>query len=151
MKRLPVFIFFALVTLSGASEGASRLHFAAAIGDTRAIESLLAAGADVNAKAENGITPLHEAAQYSTWNAGAIETLISAGADVNARESDGYTPLHVAVMFDFSGVLVHVIEALVAAGANVAIRNNAGDTPLDLAYKKKSKAAVIAALEAAAR
>ena len=36
-------------------------------------------------------------------------------------------------------------------GANVAIRNNAGDTPLDLAYKKKSKAAVIAALEAAAR
>ena len=70
---------------------------------------------------------------------------------MNARESDGYTPLHVAVMFDFSGVFVHVIEALVAAGANVAIRNNAGDTPLDLAYKKKSKAAVIAALEAAAR
>ena len=116
MKRLPVFIFFALVTLSGASEGASRLHFAAAIGDTRAIESLLAAGADVNAK-----------------------------------ESDGYTPLHVAVRFDFSGVFVHVIEALVAAGSNVAIRNNAGGTPLDLAYKKKSKAAVIAALQAAAR
>ena len=57
MKRLPVFIFFALATLSGASVGASRLHFAAAIGDTRAIESLLAAGAEVNAKAENGITP----------------------------------------------------------------------------------------------
>ena len=37
------------------------------------------------------------------------------------------------------------------AGGNVAIRNNAGDTPLDLAYKKKSKIAVIAALEAAAR
>ena len=54
-------------------------------------------------------------------------------------------------MFDFSGVFVHVIEALVAAGANVAIRNNAGGTPLDLAYKKKSKAAVIAALEAVAR
>ena len=36
-------------------------------------------------------------------------------------------------------------------GATVAIRNNAGDTPLDLAYKKKSKVAVIAALEAAAR
>ena len=48
-------------------------------------------------------------------------------------------------------VFVQVIEALVAAGANVAIRNNAGDTPLDLAYKKKSKAAVIATLEAAAR
>ena len=58
---------------------------------------------------------------------------------------------HVAVMFDFFGVFVRVIEALVAAGANVAIRNNAGDTPLDLAYKKRSKAAVIAALEAAAR
>lgn len=54
-------------------------------------------------------------------------------------------------MFDFSGVGAYTIEALVAAGANAAIRNNAGDTPLDLAYEKKSKAAVIAALEAAAR
>ena len=54
-------------------------------------------------------------------------------------------------MFDLSGGRVDVIEALVAAGANVAIKNNAGDTPLDLAYKNRSKAAVIAALEAAAR
>ena len=70
---------------------------------------------------------------------------------MNARERDGYTPLHVAVMFDLSGVFVHVIEVLLAAGANVAIRNNAGDTPLDLACEKRSKAAVIAALEAATR
>ena len=149
MKRLSVFIFFALVALSGASEGATRLHFAAAIGDTRAIESLLAAGADVNAKAENGYTPLHAAALNGYGLA--IHFLVSAGADVNARESDGYTPLHVVVMFDFFGGGVHGIEALVAAGANVAIRNNDGDTPLDLAYKNRSKAAVIAALEAAAR
>ena len=38
-----------------------------------------------------------------------------------------------------------------AHGGRRRIRNNTGDTPLDLAYKKKSKAAVIAALEAAAR
>ena len=116
MKRLPGFIFLALVALSGASEGASRLHFAGAIGDTRAIESRLAAG-----------------------------------ADVNVRNSNGNTPLHVAVMSDLSGVRVHAIEALVVAGASVGVRNRAGDTPLDLACKNKSKAALIAVLEAAAR
>ena len=97
MKRLPVFIFFALVTLSGASEGASRLHFAAAIGDTRAIESLLAAGADVSAKAENGYTPLHAAALNGYLLA--IHVLVSAGADVNAKAKNGITPLHEAAQY----------------------------------------------------
>ena len=155
MKRSPVYIFFVLATLSDASVGSSRLHIAAMSGASsglvHAIDALVSAGADVNAKAQNGITPLHEAARFSTWSTGAIEALISSGADVNARERDGYTPLHVAVMFDLSGGFVHVIEALVEAGANVAIKNKAGETPLDLAYEKRSKAAVIAALEAAAR
>ena len=54
-----------MAAMSGASSGL-----------VHAIEALVSAGADVNAKAKNGITPLHEAARYSTWNAGAIEALI---------------------------------------------------------------------------
>ena len=52
------------------------------------IAALLAAGADVNARA----APL-----WSNENPAVIETLLAAGADVNAREElFGGTPLHAA-------------------------------------------------------
>ena len=48
-----------------------------------------------NERTEDGVTPLHVAAAYSTTPA-VVTVLVKAGADVNARTEDGWTPLHVA-------------------------------------------------------
>jgi hypothetical protein len=52
---------------------------------------LIEAGADVNAKDDEGLTPLMIAAHYSTPEM--VTLLIDAGADVNAKDDDGQTPL----------------------------------------------------------
>ena len=64
---------------------------AAAVGETPAvIKTLLDAGADPNARAEPGATPLHVAAAVGETPA-VIKTLLDAGADPNARTENGKT------------------------------------------------------------
>jgi ankyrin repeat protein len=55
--------------------------------------TLIKAGADVNAVNEDGLSPLHIAAQ-SAWGdkTKIVQLLIKNGADVNARCKDGLTP-----------------------------------------------------------
>ena len=64
-------------------------------GNIEIVKQHLAAGADVNAKSEDGGTPLHSAA--STGRKEIAELLITKGADVNAKLVGGYlkgmTPL----------------------------------------------------------
>jgi len=67
------------------------LHEAAAAGDIEQIKSLISGGADVNAKDDNGETPLHNAVILA--NKDVIELLIASGADVNAKDNQGRTPL----------------------------------------------------------
>jgi len=58
--------------------------FAAQAGNADKVKALIAAGADVNAKANSSCTALMLAAAYG--NADCVMALIAAGADVNAKE-----------------------------------------------------------------
>jgi ankyrin repeat protein len=70
------------------------LLFAALSGRREIAELLIAKGADVNAKGDDGSTPLHSAAWYDRKEV--AELLIANGADVNAKDDGGDTPLDMA-------------------------------------------------------
>lgn len=57
------------------------------------LELLLAKGADVNAKDDEGRTALM--LQFN--DSATLQDLLNAGADVDARDKDGWTPLMYAV------------------------------------------------------
>ena len=85
------------------SEVDSALLDAAKEGNIEAVKQHLANGADVNAK-DDGWTPLHNAAGYSTKEM--VELLISNGANVNAKNEDGWTPLHDAATKEVAELLI---------------------------------------------
>ncbi|MDP7135553.1 MAG: ankyrin repeat domain-containing protein, partial [Planctomycetota bacterium] len=61
-------------------------------GNIEAVKQAIAAGADVNAKAKGGSTPLHAATDKGHKEI--AEILIANGADVNAKDDNsGSTPL----------------------------------------------------------
>ncbi|CAG2138418.1 hypothetical protein LMG19282_01493 [Cupriavidus campinensis] len=92
---------------------------------------LISRGADVNARGENGETPIWGAADSE-----GVELLVAAGAEVNARVtrggelySRGATPLHKAVRLSNADL----VAALIKAGANVRAVDADGVTPLHYA------------------
>jgi uncharacterized protein len=79
------------------------LHAAAARGDAAEIKRLASAGADVNARDDNGRTPLHVATFLK--NRDAITALVRAGADLNAFDKDLYDAVTIAAVADDVGTL----------------------------------------------
>lgn len=71
------------------------LHYAAWHGATNIVRFLLGAGADVNARGNNGKTPLHYAALYE--KVPVARALLAAGAAVDAVNDFGFTPLFTAI------------------------------------------------------
>ena len=63
------------------------IHVAAQFSQLESVKQHLAAGTDVNAKDEDGETPLHVAMGYG--NKEIIEFFIAKGADVNAKDNGG--------------------------------------------------------------
>ena len=63
-------------------------------GDVNILEFLAKKGADVNASANDGWTPLHIAAHLGREQH--VESLLKLGAHVNATNSVGQTPLYLA-------------------------------------------------------
>jgi tankyrase len=110
------------------------------------VDYLLQCGANVHARDDGGLIPLHNACSFG--HAEVVQLLMCHGADANSRDNWNYTPLHEAaikgkidvciglclwllVLIDHQCVLFIIV--LLQHGADPNIRNTDGKTALDLA------------------
>jgi len=98
------------------SDGTTPLHWAVYHNDVQAVDQLLAAGANVNAKNDYGSTPLSEAAVVG--NVVVIKKLLKAGAEVESPNEDGQTALMVVARTSN----LEAAKLLLDKGANVNAR-----------------------------
>lgn len=105
--------------------GNTPLHTAARYSRIESAKMLLKAGADPNITAENGFTPLHEAAENG-WDS--IVSLLVENDDciLDVKDAHGNTPLMRAAYYDYTDI----VKILVNAGADPNIQNNSGQTAL---------------------
>ena len=104
--------------------GSTALMFAAKDGQAEIARDLIAAGARLEAKDNDGDTALMYAAIDNRVDV--AKELLAAGADVNAKNKNGGTPLIAAT---FRG-RIEMVKMLIAAGADAAIKDNKGKTAL---------------------
>lgn len=93
-------------------------------GDAAAVQTLLANGADVNAKKNDGWTALLLASRNG--NLEVVQALLTNGANVNAQSTYGWTALLLASKQKHR----QVVQALLAKGADVNARDKTGETAL---------------------
>ena len=104
--------------------GGTALEYAVRNGNREMVQVLLWAKVDVNAKDDEGQTPLMMLSDRVTSEI--VWDLINAGAKVNLRDKDGDTALiSVAEVYN-----VDALKALLDAGAKVDASNNDGETAL---------------------
>jgi len=117
------------------SRGRTPLDDAALKGSLEVAQFLVARGARVNIKDNDGWTPLHYAVRD---NANIVALLLAHGADASARDKDGWTPLHYAGNKDVTALLI-------GKGADVNHRDDDGNTPLHSASNREVAESLIAA------
>jgi ankyrin repeat protein len=110
-------------------DGGTALSWAAFYGNVPALQVLLTAGSDPNAKAKGGMTPLMDAVIGGGGHPDAVAQLIKAGVAVNAQSDLGETALFCAVPYANS----EIVRMLLAAGADPNIADQYGRTPLKMA------------------
>ncbi len=93
------------------------------------VRRFIQAGANVNARGNNGWTVLRLAALQGRTQI--VHELIQAGADVNARGADRWTALMTAAGSGHT----QIVHELIQAGANVNARDNDGWTALMFAAR----------------
>ena len=104
--------------------------------DAGAVRTLIADGADVNARQPDGATALHWAAYRDDHET--AELLIAAGAEVNAANDLGATPLWLSA----DNGSARMVERLLDAGANPNVVLPEGETPIMTASRTGSAEAV---------
>src|SRR5690625_1262242 len=125
MKTTFVRRFLTIVTAIIMSYGLAQDIFnLAATGTAEQVREAIAAGANIEARDDNGVTPLMLAS--AGGSADVVQALLAAGANTEARDAEGWTPLMWASMLGSADV----VQALLAAGANTEARNDNGRTPL---------------------
>ena len=108
----------------------------------KAVETVLAAGAAINAKAISGLTPLHQCLTKSIFHAvddyeegeedkfdvsDVITALVERGAEINATDSCSLTPLHYALRYEEKS---ESVGTLIPFGSRRQRKNKTGETAL---------------------
>jgi len=114
---------------------------AAQSGNPKTVQTLIQAGADVNAKDENGNTALMHAAKNdgdikAEEDHKTVQILIQAGANINAKNKDGNTAL-------MRAGYPKTVQILIQAGANVNAKNSKGLTALMNATKQYCRLEIV--------
>ena len=117
------------VGLLAATAFADPIHDAVEKGNLIGVQTELDKGVDVNAKREDGSTPLHGAAEGGHGEI--VELLITAGADLHATTvsmlgGGGWIPLHSAARQGHRGI----VELLIEMGTDVNTMDSAGKSTL---------------------
>ena len=126
-------------------EDVTALMIASRKGDRRMLTKLLAAGASVDARDDNGETALM-AAVTSAAPAEIVKQLLRAGANINAMRFDNATALQLACSTNQTNLAL----ALLAHGADHDIAISSGENPLILACMYGMHDVVVALLDAGA-
>lgn len=100
-------------------------HFAGA-GNLHLLDIIIRQGADVNAKNEDGVIPLHLAAYQGHLDV--VQALSDLGADINAVDRYCQTPLHMAVRGGHLDVTGHLLKL----GADVFTSHADGASPFEM-------------------
>lgn len=129
------------------SLGSTALMWAVSHTEVKAVEFLIAAGANVNVISGDGMTPLF-LATGQRGDPEIVRMLVEAGANVHARRHDGSTLVVWASSYaSHPDQLKHVIKA----GANIETRHAIGNmTPLMVAARVGNLVTMRALLEAGA-
>jgi ankyrin repeat protein len=128
-KDLNALAYFLAAALSP-SPRVTPLHEAAAKGNKRAVELLLAKGANPNALAHGGHSPFDWAVARGRKDV--AELLQAHGAKANVKRSDGQNNLFWAL----KGGNLALMELLLEKGADPNVRDAKGDTPLHEAARR---------------
>lgn len=115
------------------TDGWTPLHLAAFFGRGDLAASLIARGAEVDARSTNAMknTPLHAATAGK--KAELVKLLLEHGANANARQEGGWTSLHGAAQNGDR----EIIEMLLAHHADLKARADNNQGPLDLALQNR--------------
>jgi ankyrin repeat protein len=126
--------------VKGGDKTAELLFDAIKNDNTEDILKLINDGPDVNARDEDGNTPLHIVCKNTKITeenkARIVNALISKGAVVNAKNKYGNTPLHFECWYNTKKAntwSLNVYEILLSNGADVNAQNDEGWTPLHIA------------------
>ncbi len=91
------------------TSGFTPLHYAVSGEHVEAIRELVRCGAKIDAREDQGGTPLLHAVSHHTRTE-VIDTLLELGADINRADKLGNTPLEAAASLGFGDLVRHLLE-----------------------------------------